>query len=128
MSTCLEPGNKHTICASQRSAEQGANTGDALGAPVKATMGLRGWGTRKGHDCGSGGGAPVKATTVAQGASLLAQMGEYLPAMWETWVQSLGQEDPLEEEMATHSSILAWRVPWTEEPGGLQSTGLQRVR
>ena len=45
----------------------------------------------------------------------------------ETWVQSLGQEDPLEEEMATQSSILAWRIPWTEEPGGLQSMGLQRV-
>ena len=49
------------------------------------------------------------------------------PAMWETWVQSLGWEDPLEEGMATHSSILAWRIPWTEEPGGLQSMGLQRV-
>ena len=46
-----------------------------------------------------------------------------LPAMWETWVQSLGQEDSLEKEMATHSSILAWRIPWTEELGGLQSTG-----
>ena len=46
-----------------------------------------------------------------------------LPAMWETWVQSLGREDPLEKEMATHSSILAWRIPWTEELGGLQSTG-----
>ena len=45
--------------------------------------------------------------------------------MRETWVQSLGQEDPLEKEMATHSSILAWRIPWTEEPGGLQSTGSQ---
>ena len=45
----------------------------------------------------------------------------------EVWVQSLGQEDPLEEEMATHSSILAWRIPWREEPGGLQSIGLQRV-
>ena len=50
-----------------------------------------------------------------------------LPAMWETWVWSLGWEDPLEKEMATHSSILAWRIPWTEEPGGLQSTGSQRV-
>ena len=49
------------------------------------------------------------------------------PAMWETWVLSLGQEDPLEEEMATHSSILAWEIPWTEEPGGIQSMGLQRV-
>ena len=47
--------------------------------------------------------------------------------MWETWVRSLGQEDSLEKEMATHSSILAWRIPWTEEPGGLQSTGSQRV-
>ena len=60
-------------------------------------------------------------------ASLVAQRLQCLPAMWETWVRSLGQEDPLEKEMATHSSILAWRIPWTEEPGGLQSTGLQRV-
>ena len=50
-----------------------------------------------------------------------------LPAMWETWVRFLGLEDPLEEEMATHSSILAWRIPWTEEPGGLQSMGWPRV-
>ena len=49
-------------------------------------------------------------------------------AMQERWVRSWGQEDPLEEEMATHSSILAWKIQWTEEPGGLQSTGLQRVR
>ena len=48
-----------------------------------------------------------------------------LPAMREMWVRSLGQEDPLEQEMATHSSILAWRIPWSEEPGGLQSTGSQ---
>ena len=50
------------------------------------------------------------------------------PAMWETWVQPLGGDDPLEEGMATHSRILAWRIPWTEEPGGLQSVGSQRVR
>ena len=49
------------------------------------------------------------------------------PAMQETWVQSLGWEDPLEEDMTTHSSILAWEIPWTEETGGLQSMGLQRV-
>ena len=49
------------------------------------------------------------------------------PAMQETWVQSQGWEDPLEKEMATHSSILVWRIPWTEEPGGLQSMGSQRV-
>ena len=48
--------------------------------------------------------------------------------MQETWLQSLGQKEPLEKEMATHSSILAWRIPWTEEPGGLQSMGSQRVR
>ena len=50
------------------------------------------------------------------------------PAKQENWVQVLGREDPLEEKMATHSSILAWRIPWTEEPGGLQSMGLPRVR
>ena len=53
--------------------------------------------------------------------SLVAQMVKKLPAIQETWVRSLGQEDPLEKEMATHSSILAWRIPRTEEPGGLQS-------
>ena len=59
---------------------------------------------------------------------LVAQRLKRLPARWETWVQSLGQEDPLEKEIATHSSILAWRIPWMEEPGRLQSTGSQRVR
>ena len=58
----------------------------------------------------------------------MAQTVKNLPAIWETWVQSLGQQDPLEEEMATHSSILAWRIPWTDGPGGLQSMGSQRVR
>ena len=58
----------------------------------------------------------------------MAQRLKRLPAMQETRVRSLGWEDPLEKEMATHSSILAWRIPWTEEPGGLQSTGSQRVR
>ena len=53
----------------------------------------------------------------------MVQRLKHLAAIWETWVRSLGQEDPLEEEMATHSSILAWRIPWTEELGGLQSTG-----
>ena len=55
----------------------------------------------------------------SQYASLVAQRLKHLPAMRETWAQSLGPEDPLEKEMATHSSILAWRIPWTEEPGGL---------
>ena len=57
----------------------------------------------------------------------MAQPVKNLPAMQETLVQSLDWEDPLEKEMATHSRNLAWRIPWTEEPGGLQSTGLQRV-
>ena len=62
---------------------------------------------------------------VSPWASLIAQLVKNLPAMQETRVQSLGQEDPLEKEMATHSSILAWRIPWAEEPGRLQSTGSQ---
>ena len=53
----------------------------------------------------------------------MAQRVKHLPAVWETQVRSLGREDPLEEEMATHSGILAWRLPWTEETGGLQSMG-----
>ena len=61
-------------------------------------------------------------------ASLVAQMVRSVPAVQETWVWSLGQEDPLEKEMATHCNILAWKIPWTEEPGRLQSTGSRRVR
>ena len=57
----------------------------------------------------------------------MAQLIKILPAMQETWVQYLGQEDPLEKEMETHSNILPWRIPWTEEPGRLQSMGLHRV-
>ena len=59
---------------------------------------------------------------------LAAQTVKNLPAMWDTWVQSLSREDPLEEDMGTLSSVLAWRIPWTEEPGGLQSMGSQTVR
>ena len=61
-------------------------------------------------------------------ASLIAQLVKNLPAMQETQLRSLGQEDPLEKKIATHSSILTWRIPWTEEPGGLKSMGSQRVR
>ena len=60
-------------------------------------------------------------------AFLVAQMVKNPPAMWETWVRSLVWEDPLEEGMATHSSILAWGIPWTEEPGRVHSMGSQRV-
>ena len=59
--------------------------------------------------------------------SLVAQMVKHLPTMWETWVRSLGQEHALEKEMATHSSTPAWKIPWMEEPGSLQSMGSQRV-
>ena len=62
------------------------------------------------------------------GASLVAQMVKNLPAMWETWVQLLGWEDSLKKGMTTHSSILAWKIPWTEEPDRLLSMGSQRVR
>ena len=77
-----------------------------------------------GSSPGEGIGYPLKYSW----ASLVAQTVENPPAMWETWVQSLGREDPVEEGMATHSSILAWGIPWPEEPGRLQSLGSQRVR
>ena len=62
------------------------------------------------------------------GTSLVTETVKNLPVMWETPVRSLGQEDPLEKGMGTHSSILAWRIPWTEEPGGPRSMWSQRVR
>ena len=68
------------------------------------------------------------ASIIEKWASLVAQRVKNLPAMWETLVRLLNREDLLEKGMATHSSILAWRIPWTEEPGGLQSMGSQRVR
>ena len=58
----------------------------------------------------------------------MAQMVKNLPAMWETWIQSLSWEDPLEKGMATHSSIVAWEIPWIEEPGGLPAHGVTRIR
>ena len=76
-----------------------------------------------GRSAGEGIGYPFQYSW----ASLVAQLVKNLPAMWESWVRSLGWEDPLEKGKATHHSILAWRIPWTEEPGGLQSMGSQRV-
>ena len=73
-------------------------------------------------------GLPAIYLGVSKRASLVAQMVKNPPTMQETWVRSLGWEDPLEEGMATDSRILVWRIPWTEEPGGLQSMGSQRVR
>ena len=68
------------------------------------------------------------SSTVSHRASMVAQMVKNLPAVQETQILSLGQENPLEKEKATHSSILAWEIPWTEKPGRVQSMGLQRVR
>ena len=70
-------------------------------------------------------GGPNGKEPTCQWASLVAQRVKIMPAMWETWVQSLGWEDPMEEGVATHLSILAWRISWTEEPSRLQSLGLQ---
>ena len=67
------------------------------------------------------------ATPLCSWFTLVAEIVKNLPAMRETWVRSLGWEDPLEKGMATHSSILAWRIPWIEEPGGLQSMGSQEL-
>ena len=68
------------------------------------------------------------ALSTIKSASWVVEMVKNLPEVQETWVQSLGWEDPLEKGMATHSSTLAWRSPWTEDPGGLLSMGWQRVR
>ena len=76
-----------------------------------------------GSSPGEGIGYPLQYSW----AFLVAQMVKNTPAVWELWVRSLGWEDPLEEGMATNSNILAWRIPWVEEPGGLQSMGSQRV-
>ena len=78
---------------------------------------------RSGKSAGEGIGYPLQYSW----GSLLAQLVRNLPAVRETWVLSLGWEDPLEKGMATHFRILPWRIPWTEEPGGLPSIGLQRV-
>ena len=76
-----------------------------------------------GRSLGEGIGYPLQYSW----AFTEAQLVKNPPAMRETWIRSLGWEDPLEKGKATHSSILAWRIPWTEEPGGLQSIGLQKV-
>ena len=74
------------------------------------------------------GGTTLVVNFPFRNSSLVAQIVKNPAAIQETWVRPLVREDPLEKGMATHSSILAWRIPWTEEPGGLQSTGSQRVR
>ena len=105
--------------------EGGPNSVASLPGPGMASWILdrrRYWGRGRGL-----GAAPFLVVLVGFRASLVVQMVKNLPAMGETWVRSLGRGDALEKGMATHSSILAWRIPWTEKPGGLQSIGSQRV-
>ena len=102
-------------------------------------MGLPGSSPGKESSCNAGGPGSIPGSGGSAGegvgcplqyswASLVAQLVKNPPSVRETWVRSLGWEDPLEEGMVTYSSIFAWRIPWTEEPGGLQSTGSPRVR
>ena len=98
--------------------------GGSAGKESACNAGQPGLIPRSGRSPGDGMGYPLQYSW----ASLVAQKVKNLPAIWETWVRNLSWEDPLEEGMATHSSILAWSIPWTEEPGGLESIGLQRVR
>ena len=99
------------FCVGSDSKESACNEGDLASIP-----GL-------GRSPGEGHGNPLQYSW----GSLVAQTLMNLPAMQETWLRSLGWEDTLEEGMATHSSTLAWRIPWTEEPSGLQSMGSQRL-
>ena len=111
---CGIPGDAHSIKFFP---------GSSVGKESACNAGDPGWIPGLGRSPGEGIGYPLQYSW----ASLVAQMVKNLPAMLETWARSLGWENPLEEGMATHSSILAWRTPWTEEPCGLQSTGSQRV-
>ena len=95
------------------------NKPSANAGNIRDTGLIPGWGRSPGERNGN----PLQCS---KRASQVAQVIKNLPLMQETWVGSLGWEDPLEKGMATHSSILAWRIPWTEEPGGLQSMGSQK--
>ena len=101
-----------TVLSSSAGKESTCNVGDPSSVPGS------------GRSPEEGTGYPLQYSW----ASLVAQTVNNPPAMCETWVQSLGWEDPLEEDMATHFSILAWRIPWTDKPGRLQSIGLKKVR
>ena len=98
--------------------------GSSAGKDSACNAGYPGLISESGISPGEGIGYPFQYSW----ASLVAHMVNNLPTMWETWVRSLGWEDPLEKETATHSSILAWKIPWTEERGGLLCIGSQRVR
>ena len=98
--------------------------GASVGKESTCNAGDAGFIRGSGSSPGEGIGYPLQYSW----ATVMTEMVKNLPAMWETWVQSLGWEDPREEGMATQSSITAWRIPWIEEPGKLQSVGLQRLR
>ena len=100
----------------------GRSPGEGKGSPLQCS------GLENSMNCIVCGVTKSRTRLSKIGASLVAQRVKCLPVMWETWVQSLGQEDPLEKEMATHSSTLAWKIPRSEEPGRLQSIGSQRAR
>ena len=107
----------HYICQLVASEDQSTGKESACNAGDPSLIPR--WGRSPGEGIGH--------TPPYSGASLVAQMVKNLLSLGETWVRSLGWEDPLEKGMVTHTSILAWRIPWTEEPGGPQSMGLQRV-
>ena len=96
--------------------------GSSVGKESTSNAGDSSWIPGSGRSSGEGIGYPLQYSW----AFLVVQTVKNLPAMEETWVRSLGWEDPLEKGMVTHSSILAWRIPWTEEPGGLQSMGVTK--
>ena len=129
---CRNSG-KRIIIFSQKTLSSAATEVGAMSRPTCARLPLsRGAPPPSLHHLGFASCAPsLWAAPLAHSSVFFSLIwvlpGGCLPAMQKTWVRSLGWEDPLEKEMATPSSILAWRIPWTEEPGGLQSTGLQRV-
>jgi len=104
-----------------------AQTAEKAMAPLSSTLAWKIPWTEEPGRLPSMGSHRVRQDWSDLAEAAVAQTVKNLPAMWETWVQSPGWEDPLVEGMATHSSILAWRIPWTEEPGGLQSMGSQKV-
>ena len=105
----------------------GGQTGwGAASTPRRTRAAVLGWGKQLSQPIPGSPGL-CRLPQSSHGTSLVAQMVKNLPTVQETWAQSLGGEDPLEKEMATHSRILAWGIPWTEKPAGLQSMGSQRV-
>ena len=122
--SCIGEGNADPLqCSCLENPRDGGAWWAAVYGVTQSQTRLKRRSSSRGNDCftGEGIGYPLQYSWVA----LVAQLVKNLPAMRETWVRSLGWEDPLEEGKVTHSSILAWRIPWTGEPGGLQSVESQ---